>query len=110
MFTNQIKIALRTFKKDKAYSLLNVLGLTIGITFSLLLVFYVLDELSYDKYHEKADQLYRIGSYIQEPEKASQWAVTQMPLAATLKKEYPEVEDATRLIPNDQMMFGNADR
>jgi len=110
MFTNQIKIALRTFKKDRAYTLLNVLGLTIGITFSLLLVFYVLDELSFDQYHEEAGQIFRIGSYIQEPDKASQWAVTQIPLAVTLKKEYPEVEEATRIVPNQQLMLGNGDR
>src|SRR4051812_33730334 len=103
MFKNLIKIAIRNFKKDKVYSLLNVVGLTIGITFSLLLVFYILDELSYDRHHENAERIFRIGSYIKEPDNASQWAVTQLPLAATLKKEFPEVEEATRVVPNEQV-------
>ena len=53
MIKNFFLIALRNLKKDFWYSLLNILGLTIGITFSLFLIFYVKDELSYDKHHEK---------------------------------------------------------
>lgn len=49
MIKNLLLVALRHLKKDKGYSLLNILGLSIGITFSLLLVFYVMDELSYDR-------------------------------------------------------------
>jgi putative ABC transport system permease protein len=51
MIRNLLLVALRNFRKDKWYSLLNVLGLTIGITFSLFLVFYIKDELDYDRYH-----------------------------------------------------------
>ncbi len=110
MIKNLIKIAFRNFRKDKAYSFLNVLGLTMGITFSLLLVFYVLDELSYDKHHEKSDRIYRVGAFAQERDTATRFAVTQFPLAATLKKDYPEVEESTRLIPAGERMFGTADR
>jgi putative ABC transport system permease protein len=53
MFKNLLRVALRNFVKDKWYSLLNILGLTIGITFSLFLIFYIKDELSYDKYNER---------------------------------------------------------
>ena len=51
MIKNLLLIALRHFKKDKWFSLLNVLGLTIGITFSLFLIFYITDELSYDRFN-----------------------------------------------------------
>ena len=51
MIRNLLLIAIRNFKKDKWYSLLNILGLTIGITFSLFLIFYVRDELNYDRYN-----------------------------------------------------------
>src|SRR6476620_9102321 len=101
MFTNQIKIALRTFIKDKAYSILNVLGLTIGITFSLLLVFYVLDELSFDRHHVNAGRIYRIASQVLEKDTATQAAVTQYPLGPTLKKDFPEVEEAVRLVSGE---------
>ena len=86
MIKNLLLVALRNFKKDKWYSLLNVLGLTIGITFSLFLIFYITDELNYDRYHKKADRIYRIVSYIQERDKNTNWTLTQLPLAATLKK------------------------
>ena len=52
MLKNLLLVALRNFKRDKWYSLLNMLGLTMGITFSLFLIFYVIDELRYDRYNE----------------------------------------------------------
>ena len=96
MIKNLFIIGLRNFRKDKWYSLLNVLGLTIGITFSLFLIFYVRDELSYDRYNQNADRIYRINSYIQERDKNTDWTITQSPLAPTLKKDFPEVEEAVR--------------
>jgi putative ABC transport system permease protein len=66
MIRNLLLIAVRNFKKDKWYSLLNIAGLTIGITFSLFLIFYIKDELNYDRYNKKADRIFRIVSYIQE--------------------------------------------
>src|SRR6476646_4457381 len=98
MIKNLLLIALRNFKKDKWYSLLNILGLTIGITFSLFLIFYVRDELNYDRYNKKVDRIFRIVSYIQEKDKNTDWTITQAPLAATLKKDYPEVEESGRFM------------
>ncbi|MEJ7683118.1 MAG: ABC transporter permease [Segetibacter sp.] len=86
MIKNLLLVAIRNFKRDKWYSILNILGLTIGITFSLFLIFYITDELNYDRYHEKADRIFRIVSYIQERDKNTNWTSTQLPLAATLKK------------------------
>ena len=105
MLKNVILIALRNFIKDKWYSLLNILGLTIGITFSLFLIFYVTDELNYDRYHEKADRIYRIASYIQERDKNTNWPYSQLPLAATLKKDFPEVEESARLLNRERTLF-----
>ncbi|PWT71310.1 MAG: ABC transporter permease [Bacteroidetes bacterium] len=105
MIKNLLLIALRNFRKDKWYSLLNVLGLTIGISFSLFLIFYVRDELSYDKYNKFADRIYRINSYIQERDKNTDWTITQFPLAPTLKKDFPEVEEAIRFAPRERTLF-----
>jgi putative ABC transport system permease protein len=110
MIKNLLLIALRNFKKDKWYSLLNVLGLTLGITFSLFLIFYITDELNYDRYHEKADRIFRIVSYIQERDKKTDWTLTQVPLAATLKKDFPEVEEAVRFVNRERTLFKNGDK
>ncbi len=110
MIKNLLLIALRNFKKDKWYSLLNVLGLTLGITFSLFLIFYITDELNYDRYHEKADRIYRIVSYIQERDKKTDWTLTQLPLAPTLKKDFPEVEQSVRFMSRERTLFKNGDR
>jgi putative ABC transport system permease protein len=105
MIKNLLRIALRNFKKDKWYSILNVLGLTLGITFSLFLIFYITDELNFDRYNEKADRIVRIVSYIQEKDKNTDWTVTQLPLAATLKKDFPEVEESARLLYRERTLF-----
>jgi putative ABC transport system permease protein len=107
MIKNLLLIAIRNFKKDKWYSLLNILGLTIGITFSLFLIFYITDELNYDRYNEKADRIFRIVSHIQEPDKKTDWAITQLPLAPTLKKDFPEVEESVRLLGKERTLFKN---
>jgi putative ABC transport system permease protein len=106
MFKNYFKIALRNFRRDAWYSLLNILGLTIGISFSLFLIFYIRNELSYDRHHEKADRIFRINAFIQEPERPlMKWANTQVPLAPQLKKDYPEVEEAVRFIGEGKTLY-----
>ncbi len=110
MIKNMLLTALRNFGKDKWFSLLNVLGLTIGITFSLFLLFYVKDELSYDRYNEHADRIYRIVSYIQEKDKNTDWTLTQLPLAQTLQKDFPEVEQAARFLYRERTLFRNGDK
>jgi len=106
MIKNLLLVALRNFKRDKWYSLLNILGLTIGITFSLFLIFYIQDELSYDRYHEKADRIFRVESYIKEPEKDTlKWVSTPFPMAPALSKDYPEVEEAVRLVGNGNILY-----
>ncbi len=89
--------------------MLNVLGLTIGITFSLFLIFYIRDELSFDRYNKNADRIFRIVSYIQERDKNTDWTITQAPLAATLKKDYPEVEESARFLSKERTLFKNGE-
>ena len=107
MIKNLLLIALRNLKKDFWYSLLNILGLTIGITFSLFLIFYVKDELSYDKHHKNSDRIFRIVSYIQEKDKNTDWTLTQLPLGPTLQKDYPEVEQQVRFMGRERTLFRN---
>ena len=100
MFKNLLTVSLRSLLKDKAYSVINILGLTIGITCSLFLLMYILDEFSYDRYHKNANNIYRIVSNIKEPDNAFTWSATQMPLRDELRDNYPEVQNAVRF---DQM-------
>lgn len=110
MLKNLLLIAFRNFRKDKWYSLLNVLGLTIGITFSLFLIFYVADEMSYDRFHDKADRIFRVDSYIHEKDKNTNWTYTQLLLGPQLKQDYPEVEQMARFISRERTLFKNGDK
>ena len=97
MFRNYLKTAWRNIYKNKLFSAINILGLSIGIALCFIIMLYVQDELSFDRFNVKADRIYRIafkasinGGDIFE-------ANVMPPVAAALKREYPEVEEATRL-------------
>src|SRR5688572_27163262 len=110
MFKNLLKIAVRSIIKDKTYSIINILGLTIGITCSLFLLMYILDELSYDRYHKHADNIYRIVSNIKEPDNAFTWAVAQIPMGEELQNNYPEVKNAVRFIGGGRTLYKNGEQ
>jgi putative ABC transport system permease protein len=97
MIKNYILIALRNLKRDAAYNIINIIGLTIGISSSLLLLMYILDDLSYDKFHENHENIYRIGSRISEPDDAFNWSVCPYPMAPQLQEEFPQVKEFLRL-------------
>ncbi len=105
MIKNVLRIALRNFRKDKWFSLLNIMGLTIGITFSLFLIFYVRDELSYDRFNTNADRIYRIVTYVTEKDKNTNFTITEAPLAFQMKKDYPEVQEAARMLGRERTLF-----
>lgn len=100
MLRNYIKVAFRHLIKQRGYTALNIIGLTIGITSSLLILLYIFNELSFDKHHSNSNRIYRISSEITEPDNSFKWAVTQMPLAYTLKNTYAEVEEYSRFVGN----------
>ncbi|MBL7855981.1 MAG: ABC transporter permease [Cyclobacteriaceae bacterium] len=110
MLRNLILIALRNIRKEKAYSLLNITGLTVGITCSLFLMLYIFDEISYDRYHTQAENIYRIVSNIKEPDNAFTWAVAQVPLADELRDNYPEVKNVVRFIQMSPNTYKREDK
>jgi putative ABC transport system permease protein len=61
MFKNYLKVAFRNILKHKFFSIINILGMTIGVTACLLIALYVTDELSYDRFHDRADRIYQVG-------------------------------------------------
>jgi putative ABC transport system permease protein len=110
LFINILKISIRNIRKYKVYSILNISGLTIGITCSLLMLMYILNELSYDRYHKHADNIYRIVTTIQETDNAFTWAVAQIPLAEELVNNYPEVKHAVRFYEAGKGIFKNGEK
>ncbi|RYD84828.1 MAG: ABC transporter permease, partial [Sphingobacteriales bacterium] len=97
MIRNYIKSAIRSLQKNKGFTAINILGLALGITTCMLIVFYVVDELSYDKFNIKADRIYRVNNNIKFGGNDQVFAVSPAPLAQTLSANYPDVEKVTRL-------------
>ncbi|WCT10543.1 ABC transporter permease [Mucilaginibacter jinjuensis] len=100
MFRNYIKTAYRSLKKNKGFTAINVLGLALGLAVCLLIVFYVIDELSYDRYNVKLDRIYRVNNDIKFGGSDDSYAVAPAPLAAVLESEFPDVEHAVRFRQN----------
>jgi putative ABC transport system permease protein len=96
MIKNYIKTAFRSLSKNKGFTAINVLGLALGLASCLLIVFYVFDELSYDRYNTKADRIYRINEDIRFGGNSNSYAVSPAPLAAALKNDFPEIEQIVR--------------
>lgn len=110
MFKNLIKTAIRNIFKDFAYSGLNIVGLTLGITSALFLIIYIADEVSYDCYHENVDRIYRVSSFIEETDDDFTWIVAQIPFGPQVVQDYPEVESFVRFIPFQRAVFKYEDR
>lgn len=110
MLRNFIKTAIRNLLKYKVYAGINFIGLTAGMSLALLILTYVRHELSYDKFHEKSDRLYRLA-YIAP--NGLKLATSPPPIAPSMKEFFPEVEDAARLygrnvsisIPGEDQVF-----
>lgn len=100
MLFNYIKIAIRNLQKNKVYAIINVAGLTVGLSAFILIALWVQDELSYDRFHEKADRIYRVveNQYYTNSELFTV-AVTPAPLSAHLKTDFPEIENTFRAQP-----------
>jgi putative ABC transport system permease protein len=110
MLKNLLKTAIRNISKDFGYSSLNIIGLTIGITSALFLIIYVADEISYDRYHEKADRIYRVASQIKETDDEFTWIVAQIPFGPQVTEDYPEVQAAVRFIEFNRAPFRYGDK
>ncbi len=105
MLKNYLKVILRNIRKHKGYSFINITGLAIGMACCLLISIWVLDELSYDRFHTNAPQLYRVEEDQQYSGRVFHVSVTPHPLAPALIEEIPEIVDATRLVWSGGLLF-----
>jgi len=96
MFKNYLKITLRNIKKHKGFSFINVIGLAIGMAICILMLLWVRDELSFDRFHKNVDKIYRVISEIHTADHISLNARTPNPLGPTLKEKYPEIINFAR--------------
>ncbi|MDQ2655959.1 MAG: ABC transporter permease, partial [Bacteroidota bacterium] len=100
MLQNYLKIALRSLLRTKMYSLINIAGLSLGVTCCLLLALYVKDEFSYDRHHERLTDIYRLGTeFTTNVIGLDKLGSVSPPITMTLKDELPEIEVAARLVP-----------
>ena len=99
MLKNHFKIALRTLKKHKGYSFINVAGLALGLACCVLILFFVQDEISFDRFHTNADRIYRVAFNGYAPNSPpDRFAATSRTIGRVLRQEYPdEIEQLVRL-------------
>jgi putative ABC transport system permease protein len=97
MLRNYFLVALRNILKQRFYSVINIVGLTVGIIVTLFILLYVQDELSYDQFHQHIDQMYRVGLNGKLEGQEIHAAVTPPPLAEAMTNEVPGVTEAVRL-------------
>jgi putative ABC transport system permease protein len=97
MFKNYLKVALRNLWKNKAFSTINIAGLSVGLAVCLLIILYVKDELSYDKYNAQSENIYRIDADISFNGTQFISAASPAPVAPTLMKDYPQIVQYVRL-------------
>ena len=97
MITNYIKIAWRNLIRNRNYSVINILGLAVGLACFMLIMVYVQDELGYDKFHDKGDQVYRMALERIYPGRTRDYAIIPHSYADVIKDDIQEVEDACRL-------------
>lgn len=97
MIKNYLKIAFRNLWKHKGFSIINILGLAVGMTACFLIFMYVKFELSYDKFNKNFGQIYRLNTDIKSPNEVLHWSSASAPMGPALQADYPEVKANTRI-------------
>ena len=108
MFRNYLKIAWRNLQKNKAFSFINILGLSVGLTCCMLITLYIFHETSYDSHYPNAERLYWLGTNFIDQGVEDKGLTTSAPLGQMLQQEYPEVLSSTRSLPlfrDDKTLF-----
>jgi len=107
MFKNYLKIAIRNFKRQKVFSFINIGGLAIGIACCILILLWIRNELCYDRFHENADNIYRIT---QDHKFEGHSATTYLPLGKNLVVDFPEINSVVRIFPMEGLIEIDNDR
>ena len=97
MIKNYCKVAIRSLVKQRVYTIINVLGLSVGIASCLLITTFVIDEFSYDRFHEKADQIYKVALERKYPNHSTNYAFIPHSYADVMLSDFPEVESTIKM-------------
>lgn len=101
MFRNYLKIAVRNINRHKSYSVINIFGLSMGLACTILIILFVKDELSYDRFHENLHSIYRPMVRFHNPDGSVSWqgGAVHVPHGPALKEYFPEVKRYVRVFP-----------
>jgi putative ABC transport system permease protein len=109
MILNILRLALRNLARRKTLSLINIGGLAISLASCIFIFYFVYDEFSYDRFHEKASRIYRLTIVFQTPEGKQNLLWTHQKIGPYIKRVYPQVEDAVR-IEDVEAVFGKTNK
>ncbi|UCE42563.1 MAG: ABC transporter permease, partial [Candidatus Aminicenantes bacterium] len=107
---NYFKLASRRIKRHKGFSFINIAGLAIGMACAIIILLWVQNELSYDKFHEKGNSLFRVAAFASFPNRSGHSVIGPPPLAPALKEEFPEIIQSTRVDDCPRLVFKNQDK
>lgn len=111
MLINYFKVAWRNLFKNKLNSFINILGLSIGVTVCLLIVFFIKYEKTWDRMHTKSNLIYRVNEVQDFPGSSIvKTAYTMFPMGPTLKEDFPQVDKFVRLFPSSQRQISNGNK
>lgn len=105
MLRNYIKIAIRNLKKNKGFTVINVIGLAIGISSAILILLWVRSEMTYNRTFAKTDQLYIVGNKDKWNGNIEVYFTTPKPMAEVIKTDFPELKNVSRVTPADNFTF-----
>ena len=111
MFKNYLKIVLRSIKKYKGYSFINIGGLAVGLACFILISLWINFEISYDRFHKNSDDLYQVINELLLPNGDFRFfANTPGALANALKTERPEIRNVSRVVDRTEVLLGTEDK
>jgi putative ABC transport system permease protein len=113
MFKNYITTAIRTLLRFKGFAIINLLGLSLGLTAGILIMLFVIDELSFDKFHSKGDRTFRVLTHFFNPKSGAADGASEAngwPVGEVLRREFPEVESVVYMKGASQFMINHDDK
>ncbi|SHJ44711.1 ABC-type transport system, involved in lipoprotein release, permease component [Maribacter aquivivus] len=110
MFKNYLKIAWRNLIRNKGFSILNIAGLSIGLTVFTLIILWINFELGFDRFHENQERIYEVNNQYDVEGEIWTWNSTPKAMAPAIKKDYPEVERISRYFYDTPFLFSVDDK
>ncbi len=110
MLKNYLKVAVRNLLRNKGFSAINIFGLAIGMASAMLILLWIRNEVSYDQFHEKKDRIYNAWNRAEFSGELQCWSTTPKVLARTMEKDFPEVEQTTRVNWSSSYLFSVGDK